>query len=151
MSISPAKRARLNSLHDEIRHLHDQGISNRQIEKRLGLSRKTVSKILRQDREQEELETRPSPPPLPQPVNPYSQEYNGKHGLDQFVVKYERCTSCGGKVQVGVPCLTCRVRRMMVDEFECYLRELLATNSTAYPITQQLFSSRKETHHVEVD
>lgn len=123
---------------DRIMLLHSQGkLSTRKIGKLVGVSRDTVSRVTR-GLAKAVGEKKPHPPvveeqdeSLPKPVNPESQAYNKLHKLS-CTIEYQRCITCGGQVQVGVPCLLCSRRRMKAVEFDCYLNELLKVES-AWP------------------
>jgi len=86
--ISPTVVERIRQL------LREDGLSQRQIARQLGVSRGTVNAIARGKRPDYEARRRPRPGDIVPPSGPYV-----------------RCPICGARVQM--PCLACQIRALL--------------------------------------
>jgi DNA-binding XRE family transcriptional regulator len=129
IAMSKKQYARMTAeLLEEATQLRRQGMSLRKIATKLGVSRQTLSMAF-QGRIQK-LKSAPRPTiHYPKVSNPNSSDYVAH----DYVIEYVRCSGCGGKVQKNVPCLACQVKRQMIQDFDCYLSELLDEYCPAYP------------------
>ncbi len=110
MALPPAKVAQIEAL------LKEEKLSKREISRRLKVSRVTIDRIEKRMLFPEELE--------PKLRIMHFNEGDG-HLADEIKPTYHRCKGCGGMQQDGIPCQVCLTRKRLMQEYDCYMDELL--------------------------
>ncbi len=124
-----------------IRQMLDDGLSNHVIANRLAISVSSVKRIRKGDYtpgdkwEKKRIaraslleEKEKTVPKLPRPFNTNGGEFSRKRPA------FERCVSCGGLVQKGIPCMACSQKPFFALSFDCYFNELMRLDDGAYPV-----------------
>lgn len=109
--------------------LKEGKLSKRAIARNLGISRITLDKIAKR------LLNPNQPPPPPQIKIVHFHEGDDRLALEDRPT-YARCKGCGGMQQDHVPCMVCQLRKKAIDDYDCYMNELLSPAPKLSPLSK---------------